>query len=282
MSDIFERTYVASMFDYDGTLIERGYRMPLPDYMPALLREISQKSYMAICTARPFPAAFKHAHDILGDQFEDLKRKWVWICENGGAGYRYDEDAGDFKEFYRIAWPDAEVSYMHFQKLVTERFGDIVHEIDFHDSVTILRPKDLPILSTEAISESCRMLEKMGLEFLREYHFDEHIRLGNSNLGVIFYGKNADKDQGIFEFGTYLSSLGIPLSEPFYEIICFGDNPGPHGNDEHFLSGRYGTPVNVGDEISNRPNLFSVFDESGSRLIGPTATAYLLRRLHFS
>lgn len=282
MDALLARDFVACMFDYDGTLIERGYRMPLPDYMPSLLQDVSRKAYMAICTARPFPAAFKHAHEILGEHFDDLKTKWIWICENGGAGYAYDADSGDFKEFYRIRWPEKVMEYREFQQIVTDLFEGHVHEIDFHDSVTILRPKNLPSLSVKEIAYSCETLEQMGLDLIKNYHLEDEIRLGNSSLGIIFYGVDADKDRGVYEFGTYLQRKDIEIAQPFREIICFGDQPVPHGNDEHFLSGRYGVPVNVGDVLIPRDSLISVIGEEGERLVGPLATSHLLRQLRFT
>lgn len=282
MDTILQREYVACMFDYDGTLIERGYRMPLPEYMPALLQETSRKAFMAICTARPFPAAFKHAHQILGEHFDELKTQWVWICENGGAGYAYDADSDDFKEFYRIRWPETTMPYVEFQQIVTKLFQGHVSEIDVHESVIILRPKDLSSLSVEEITYSCETLERMGLDLIKHYHLEDEIRLGNSSLGIIFYGVDADKDRGIYEFGTYLQRKGVETVQPFRNIICFGDRPVPHGNDEHFLSGRYGVPVNVGDTLLPQDHLISVIDKDGVRLVGPRATSYLLSQLRFS
>ena len=283
MDALLTRDFAACMFDYDGTLIERGYRMPLPPYMPELLQNTSRKAYMAICTARPFPAAFKHAHEILGEHFDDLKTKWVWICENGGAGYAYDADSGDFKEFYRIGWPEKTMPYSEFQEIVKKHFHEHVQDIDVHDSVIILRPKNLSLLTVEEIISSCATLEQMGLDLIQHYHLEDEIRLANSSLGVIFHGVDADKDRGIFEFGNYLQKYkNADMFQPFREIICFGDQPVPHGNDEHFLSGRYGTPVNVGEVLIPRENLISVIDEKGERLIGPRATSYLLRQLRFT
>lgn len=281
MNAVLEREFTACMFDYDGTLIERGYRMPLPEYMPQVLQETSRKAYMAICTARPFPAAFKHAHDILGEHFDDLKRRWVWICENGGAGYAYDADAGEFKEFYRVEWPSHIMPYLQFQDIAREAYRDHVHEIEFAQSVAIMRPKNLPTLSVKDIAYNCETLEQIGIDLLKRHHLEDDVRLGNSSLGIIFYGANADKDRGIYEFGKYLQRQVPTLSEPFRDIICFGDRPVRYGNDEFFLSGRYGTPVNVGDVVIPRSDLLSVIDEHGERLIGPRATSYLLERLHF-
>ncbi len=278
---LLDREFVACMFDYDGTLIERGYRMPLPEYMPGLLQETSRKAYMAICTARPFPAAFKHAHQILGDHFDALKSRWIWICENGGVGYAYNEDAQDFKEFYRICWPEDIIPLSRFSEIARKTFEGHVSEINVHESVIILRPHDLPTLRVDEIIFRCETLERMGLDLIESLGLEGKIRLGNSSLGVIFYSADADKDQGIYEFGRYLQREGLLVAEPFRDIICFGDRPGKYGNDEHFLSGRFGTPVSVGDEKDDHPQLHVVHDEQHVRLIGPRATAHLLERLQF-
>ncbi len=278
---LLDREFVACMFDYDGTLIERGYRMPLPEYMPELLQETSRKTYTAICTARPFPAIFKHAHQILGDHFDELKRHWVWICEGGGVGYTYDEEAQDFKEFYRVPWPEDVIPLTRFSELVRSTFDGHVSEIDVHESVIILRPHHLSTLSVSEIISSCDVLQRMGVDLIEELGLQAKIRLGNSALGVIFCSADADKDRGIYEFGKYLESKGLAVTEPFRNIICFGDRPGKYGNDEHFLNGRYGTPVNVGDEKDDHALLYVVHDDTATRLIGPRATAHLLRQLHF-
>lgn len=281
MNQILQKHYAACMFDYDGTLIELGYHMPVPEYIPSVLRATSQKAYMAICTARIFSQAFKHADEILGESFDELKTRWIWICENGAAGYAYDSKTERFEEFYRVPFPEKTMSYATFQSLVIDRFRDLTEEISIHDSVMILRPKNLPTLTVEEMLSICSTLERMGLDLIRQHHLENEIRLVNSGIGVIFCGVNADKDRGILEFGKYLQQKGLPLNEPFRDIICFGDRPVSHGNDEQFLSGRYGTCVNVGITLVPRDDLISVIDGDSKRLTGPRATSYLLRRLLF-
>lgn len=281
MKQHLQREFVACMFDYDGTLIERGYRIPLSNSMAETLQQITKSTHMALCTARPFPAAIKNARNILGDHYDELKDRWVWICENGGAGYVYDHASDDYVEFYRSYWPETTMPYVKFQEIVRERFRELTHEIDFHESVAILRPKNLPTLSLKEIEDSCARLELLGVELLHELNLHHEIHLGNSGLGIIFFGKHADKDRGVREFGNLLRSRGVAVDEPFREIICFGDNPGPYGNDEQFLSGRFGTPVNVGDAIYDRDTLICVLDDDGKRLSGPSATSHLLQQLSF-
>lgn len=281
MDDILKREFVACMFDYDGTLVERGYRAPLPSFMPELLQDVSRRSFMAICTARPFPAAFKHAHDMLGEHFDELKKKWVWICENGAVGYAYDEKVDDFVPFYHVKWPEEIIPLSRFSQVIRDTFEQHVSEIQVCENVVILRPADLSRISLEEIYFRCETLQHMGLDLLADLELEGHIRLGNSSLGVIFYHSKADKDRGVLEFGKYLEAKGVPLHEPFREIICFGDRAMKHGNDEYFLSGRFGVSVNVGEEILNKAMISSVYDQDGVRLMGPHATSYLLRKLRF-
>ncbi len=281
LDDILQREFVACMFDYDGTLVERGYRIPLPSFMPELLQDISRRSFMAVCTARPFSAAFKHAHDMLGKHFDELKKKWVWICENGAVGYAYDQALDDFMPFYRVPWPEDVISLGRFSGAVHDAFDTHVSEIQVCEGVIILRPADLSTISLDQMSFRCETLERMGLDLIADLELEGKIRLGNSSLGIIFYGAEADKDRGALEFGKYLIEKGVTLHEPFRDIICFGDRAMKYGNDEYFLSGKFGTPVNVGEEVLDKPDLASVYDHSGDRLMGPRATSYLLRQLRF-
>ncbi len=280
MNRALERQYVACMFDYDGTLVERGYHMPLPQYIPSVLQDTSRKAYMAICTARPFEGAFRDAHHMLGEHFDDLRSKWVWICENGGAGYLYDEESDTYKEFYRVAWPTNVMSKEKFIELVHVTFDHLVDQVDVQESVIILRPQQVNV-PAEDIAAACEQIQNIGLKMLKENGLDDEIRLGNSSLGVILYGVDSDKNRGVAEFGKLLVSRGVPLSDDLREIILFGDRPVRYGNDAYFLNGKLGRPVTVGEDIPERGDLISVIDENGERLMGPRATSYLLRQLSF-
>lgn len=281
MEAALKRRYSACMFDYDGTLVERGYHMPLPQYIPGVLQDVSQKAYMAICTARPFAGAFRDAHHMLGKHFDDLRSKWVWICENGGAGYRYDESTDTYREFYRVPWPTRVMSKERLVALVHATFDGIVAEIDINESVIILRPQQVDVPADE-IARACERLQEIGLRMLKDHGLEDEIRLGNSSLGVILFGVDGDKNRGVAEFGKLLMSRGVALSDDFREIILFGDRPVAHGNDAYFLNGKLGTPVSVGEDIETRGDLISVIDEQGERLVGPSATTFLLKKLLFN
>lgn len=280
MEQTLKHHFVACMFDYDGTLVERGYHMPLPQYIPGVLQDVSRKAYMAICTARPFAGAFRDAHHMLGKHFDDLRSKWVWICENGGAGYRYDQSSGTYREFYRVPWPTGVMSKEQFVALVHETFDGIVAEIAVHESVVILRPQQVNVPADE-IARACQKLQEIGLQMLKDHGLEDEIRLGNSSLGIILFGTESDKNRGVAEFGKLLKGLGVYLSDDLREIILFGDRPVEHGNDAYFLNGRLGTPVSVGEDILERGDLISVIDERGERLMGPSATTFLLKKLLF-
>ena len=280
MDRALESRYLACMFDYDGTLVERGYHMPLPQYIPSVLQDTSRKAYMAICTARPFEGAFRDAHHMLGEHFDDLRAKWVWICENGGAGYLYDEESGTYKEFYRVAWPTNVMSKEKFVALVHATFDHLVDQVDVQESVIILRPQQVDV-PAEDIAAACEQIQNIGLNMLKENGLYDEIRLGNSSLGVILYGVESDKNRGVAEFGKLLAAMGVALSDDLREIILFGDRPVRYGNDAYFLNGKLGRPVTVGEDIPEREDLISVIDENGERLMGPGATTYLLRKLSF-
>lgn len=279
--DRLTRSYVACMFDYDGTLVERGFSMPVPAYVPPVLRSVTQKAYMAVCSARPFENAVQHAQNLLGYDFESVRHRWLWFCENGGVGYAYNTDSEQYEEFYRVAWPTHIMPRDKFENLVTSLYEKEVQEIDFHESIIIVRPKNLETMSAEAVWEECDRLEVMGLKLLRDHGLEGEIRFGNSHLGVMFFNPTADKDRAVQEFGMYLKNHGVNIDEPYSEIACFGDQPGPHGNDEQFLSGRFGTPFTVGESISEKDALSSVCDSAGDVMYGPRATIYALENLSY-
>lgn len=285
MEEILKQRYAACMFDFDGTLVERGVQIPMEASTIATLQEISEKSYMAICTARPFPGAFKHAAEILGTKYEELQKKWFWFCENGGVGYAYDEAHGEFRPFYRAVWPTNTMSRETFNQLVRDTFTELVSEIDIHESVIILRPELHIGMDPVVIEKKCEMLEQVCIRMLKDNGLEDEIRLGNSSLGIILYGVDADKDRAVQEFGAYLQKHNLVseknLSEDLHEIIVFGDRPVGHGNDAFFLNGKFGTPVSVGENMPERSDLISVIDEKNERLIGPVATAHLLKKLQF-
>ena len=281
MEKTLQHRYSACMFDFDGTLIERGYHMPVPTYISEILQKVSREVPMALCTTRPFADAIKHAHELFGVYFEEMKPRWTWFCESGSAGYSFDESTNSFVELYRVPWPQNLTDRTHFEMLIRETFPENLPTMTVHESVIILRPNGYERMSAEAMNEAASELQKKGLALLRDHGLDDVIRLGNSSLGVFFFCPEGDKNRGTLEFGKLLRSRGFDLGDELREIILFGDRPMPFGNDEHFLNGELGTPVNVGELQIDRNNLTSVIDDVGERLMGPRATEYLLRKLRF-
>lgn len=281
MERVLERRFTACMFDFDGTLVERGYHMPVPAYISEVLQEVSRKVPMAVCTTRPFPDAIKHAKELFGAAFDEVKSNWSWFCESGSAGYVYRESTDSYEELYRVPWPQKTMSRLQFEEVVREAFASDVSGMSLHPSVIILRPKDYDGMNGDQMADVCHYLEKKGLALLKDHGLEDTIRLANSSLGVFFFNPEGDKNRGVAEYGAFLRSKGVALDEHLREILVFGDRPMRYGNDEYFLNGELGTAVNVGEHELARTDLISVIDDDGVRLMGPRAVEFLLRRVRF-
>jgi len=281
MELVLQRRFRACMFDFDGTLVERGYHMPVPTYIAEILRDVSRLVPMAICTTRPFRDAIRHAGELFGDTFDEVKSHWTWFCESGGCGYAYDEASDSYSELYRVPWPEKQLPRLHFEQLVREEFDGLVDGLSLHPSVIILRPKDYATMTGNQMADICHFLEKKGLALLKEHGLEDTIRLANSSLGVFFFSPEGDKNRGVIEFGNFLRSKGVALDEHLRDILLFGDRPMRHGNDEYFLNGLLGTPVSVGEDVPDRVDLISVIDDGGVRLTGPRAVEFLITRVRF-
>lgn len=269
-----ENLFSAAIFDYDGTLTERSYSSVPPSELRYIFQQLSGKIPLAICSARILSQVLEKLELLLGDRYLELRQFWTLFVENGGAGYRFD--GSDFAQFYRVQWPENIFPRKKFDQLVNNFFAPKVDYISVNSSCYIFRPFEWNKLNSEELLERCNELEKEAYKFLVQTGGDQFLQLGNSSMGIIFCLKDGDKDRGVREFGKLLG-----MRSPFREIVAVGDRPCDLGNDRAFLSGKFATPYSVGEMAPGSIYPFPVLDENGKRLIGPLATAFLLKKLKF-
>lgn len=272
-----EKTFRAAMFDYDGTLTDLRHGSVPPVAVADALNDLTARGVaLGLCSGRPLPQALEKLQLVLREGFENNKKHWFICVENGGAGYAYDRDRGDFVEVYREKWPEELFSQKEFEAKARELFVDHSDYIFMHESCLIVRPLHYPTLDSAGLIAATDELEKIGAELLRETKTEDFLTLGNSGLGLVILLKSADKGRAAREFGKLLG-----LREPFSEIALFGDRPMKHGNDEGMLNGSIGTPFTVGFYDATCALPLPVLDDEGKRLTGPLATAFQLKRLKF-
>ncbi|MBI5152263.1 HAD hydrolase family protein [Candidatus Peregrinibacteria bacterium] len=296
-----EKTYCAAMFDFDGTLTERKPKSPVPDSLKETLRNLSRRVPMAICTARPFSTAYPKLQEILGNAGIEIVSNWALIAENGCAGYRFDQKAADWIEFYRIEWPEDKVARFKFAADINKNLHKHVRILQINPTNVIVQPF-YENAADEEISRRCDFLEAKIKKILRKYSHSRAVRVINSKLGIIIIPAGADKDRGIEEFGKYLAknfNHAVPpwrdtgaknksaaggfnkkFAKNWREIAVVGDQPGKGGNDEMFLDGRVGTPFTAGKMLATKCPI-GIFDKNGKQLFGPTATEHLLKSMEF-
>lgn len=269
-----ENLFSAAIFDYDGTLTERSYSSVPPAELQYIFQQFSGKIPLAICSARILPQMLEKLELLLGDRYLELRKYWTLFVENGGAGYRFD--GSDFVEFYRVQWPENIFPRKKFDQLVNNFFSPKVDHISMNQSCYIFRPFGWNKLNSQELLRQCNELEKEAHKFFVQSGGDQFLQLGNSSMGIIFCLKDGDKDRGVQEFGKLFG-----MRPPYREIVVVGDRPADFGNDRVFLNGKLATPFSVGEMVSGSIYPSPVLDENSKRLIGPLATAFLLKKLEF-
>lgn len=278
LDSILKQTFRAAIFDYDGTLTDPHFGSQPPQELCLMLQRLSREIPMALCSGRVLSHALPKLQLLLGEHFSELQKNWFLFLENGGVGYRFEN--GEYVEMYHVAWPEMLFPKAKFDELIQEFFAGKVDYIDLQPSCVVMSPLHYHTLAPAELLEAVDDLEKMASEFFEKYELNSFLRIGNSAVGLIFYGKDGDKDRGTQEFGKLLG-----LSVPYREILAVGDRPVGNGNDRAFLCGEFGTPFTVGDVVGGvvpGGNLPYPVMSGDTRMTGPLATLHLLEQLHFS
>ncbi len=279
--------FKAAVFDFDGTITEKGVYSPSPEMISALVA-LSRKMPIAFCTGRQFESFEKRCMKLVlaaipKSEHEGFLKNLYLMAENGAIGYFYN--GKEFEEFYRVDWPEKFVAKTEMKerlRVAVEGYGDVYD--DAHKVVLVMRTRlhdhdnrdinEVYRLSGEMYKIVTRLLSSIDPEYERFLH------VGDSGLGVIVGPADGDKDIAIKYLADFLArQRGISFGENAREILAVGDSPGFGGNDYYFLSGRFGTPYSVSDVIHEDRLLNYVFGEDGDRLVHGGGTLFLINTL---
>ncbi len=278
--------FKAAVFDFDGTITEKGVYSPSPEMISALV-DLSRKMPIAFCTGRQFESFKKRCLDLVlaaipESSHEEFLKNLYLMAENGAIGYFYN--GRDFEEFYRVDWPEKFVAKAEMKerlRVAVEGYGDVYD--DAHKVVIVMRTR-LHDHDNRDINEVYRLSGEIykivtGLLSSIDPEYERFLHVGDSGLGVIVGPADGDKDIAIKYLADFLSrQRGISFGSTAREILAVGDSPGFGGNDYYFLSGRYGTPYSVSDVIHEDRLLNYVFDGE-NRLLHASGTLLLIKTL---
>lgn len=281
--------FKAAMFDFDGTLTEKGHNYPPREIADALV-SLSQKMPIGFCTGRQLESFERRALSKLLEQVNDEERprfmeNLYLFAENGAIGYDFNPKLKDFEKIYQIEWPSEFIDREKLRTILNEsvkEYGEILYNA--HQIVVVMGTKfyyeDQPAI--DKVYEFAGIIYEMTLDILKKINpdYSKYVHVGNSGIGVIISPANGDKDEAIEQFGKFLSeNRGMKFDAKYSEILTVGDSAQVGGNDFYFLSGRFGTPYSVGEVLPDNPLLQSVKDESGERILHSKGTLKLIQTL---
>ena len=277
------------MFDFDGTVTDKGSYDPGPEMVEALA-DLSQKMPLAFCTGRDLGSFIHRGFSSIVEKIDEERRlqflnNLFLFAENGAFGYAFDSDKSKFVELYRVEWPDAFISKYELKKQIAPRiaeYGEFCENA--HEIVAVMRThltdvEDRNIDDVYALSEKIYLI---CIEFLKgiDPEFEKYVHVGNSGIGVVIGPADGDKDSAIMRFAKILEkNLNIKFDERASEILVVGDSPLPSGNDHYFLKGEYGTPFTVGPNVEGSEFPKPVLGENGQKLYHENGTVHLLKSI---
>ena len=288
--------FKAVMFDYDGTLTQRGEFDPSEELVATIDRIAASGIKVAVCTGRQLESF----EGRFGPHFEKLspeaQKNFYLFGENGAIGYRYDFEKKEFVEIYSGSWP-LEIPKDIFREEMLKDLSDIAEPVGGHRIPFVLRPINALKIPIEEVHKGSDVIEVALREFIGNYEYTniedgqtylaaDYLHYGNSGLGCIVVPANADKDSAIKAFYEYLSREGLVDFEEkdgkCREIMVVGDNPDVSGNDHYFLKGIYGTAFTVGRLEDDAPEgsefPIKALDENGKRIFHGEGTLFLLKK----
>lgn len=282
-SEALQREYVGCVFDVDGTLKERGEKF-IPAFMLDTLAKMSMQIPMALSTGRNLHLAyekiapvFTHAGDPIFCQLN-----WFLICENGAIGYYFEQVEKKYKEMYRVAYPyDEDHRQMVYTKVKAALEGKL-SEAYLNNVSIVFSPLNRNTADPEIVKQESAEIARIAHEIVRDLDPKGALLVGDAGLAINIYPRDGNKEYGLFELGKFLrEKRGINIDPEVKDLVCFGDQPQPGGNDEIFLNGHFGTPFTVGDLHPANVLPLPVYDDAGQIMKGPEATMSLITRLKF-
>lgn len=265
--------FKAVAFDVDGTLTHFS-RFVIPRELAQTLVQIPAHIPRAICTGRDIDFIHTQLEHICSHAEDPIteRTRWTIFAENGAKAYHWNRRKKDYETLFEVPWPspyDKAVMEAEIQKHLGRRIVVSVRDhtlVMRNPSWTYLFPKLTRLLSRHNHGRLDTLLKREG--------WDKDFLIQDSGIGNVLLSRESGKGHAMERWAKHLK---IPLKD----ILVVGDQPKEGGNDEDFLSGKYGTPFTVG-ELTHKALPFPVHDQSGHRLKGPEGTQALLEQVKWS
>lgn len=277
-----QQKYFGCVFDIDGTLTERGLEV-IPDYMREELALLSMKVPMAVCTGRDLTIALEKMNTVIeiAEDPEKCRSNWYLLCENGCIGYFYEQKTGKYKEFYKVPYPYDEDT----RQKMFEEMREVMNEklqMSFTNKVSLVyRPLKYQDADQAGVAERSRELQHIALGELKKHDPKGNLTVADAGIAITVFPKDGNKERGIAEMADFLrANRGLNIDDDARQLVVIGDQPGPHGNDEALLDGKFGTPFTVGEVHPDNVLPLPVY-YGDSILRGPKGTTHLLKQLEF-
>jgi hydroxymethylpyrimidine pyrophosphatase-like HAD family hydrolase len=293
LSDIDFSKFKAAMFDYDGTLTEKGEWIIDSDLANRMGELLNAGFPIAVCTGRQvgsFAKRFGPTLRMIRENFGDEAAGRLYLLgENGSVGYEFSGKAGledkeeGWQMFFKADWP-AEIPKEKFEAGLVELLGDKV-EFLTHLVPIVLAPIGRMDMKIEDVYKASAEVYRIAHKYVEEFEVAgggsalDHLHLGDSGLGVLICPAKGDKDSAIRVFYEF---LGLGEDEECRKIMVVGDSPHREGNDYYFLNGRYGTAFSVGTPPEDGVQWpIVVRDDDGKTVMNSRGTLHLLNKLPF-
>lgn len=276
------------MFDFDGTITEKGVYYPPQEMVDALV-DLAQVMPIGFCTGRQLESFLDHGLSELLKGIAIKKRhgfleNLFLFAENGALGYDFNTDLDEFEEFYRVEWP-ADFMELEAMRALIDKKVKGIGEVYFraHREVVVIRTllHSTPGRDIKDVYKSSEKIYEIVLQVLTDLdpEFEKYVHVGNSGIGVIIGPAKGDKDAGIRMFAKFLNEKrNFGLGDQAREIMVIGDQPRASGNDHYFLKGNFGSAFTVGDLVKGAKWPIPVLTDNGDRLLHVDGTLHLVRR----
>lgn len=281
--------FKAAMFDFDGTITEKG-RYTTPLELADALVDLSQKIPIGFCTGRQLESFEHRGLAELLREIDPVKRgpflrNLFLFAENGSIGYQFNTAKDDFEEFYRVQWPTHFIDADRIRAILDEEvkeYGSVYYNA--HRIVVVIRTRlhDTEDRDVDEVYDLSGKIYDVTVATLKRLDpdFEKYVHVGNSGIGVVICPADGDKDTGIKRFAEFLkANRGLEIDKDAREIMVVGDRPQPSGNDHYFLNGKYGTPFTVGNFDLSQKFPKPVLDAQGKRLLHAEGTLFLINQI---